>query len=136
MTDKLQTLKGILQTSRNGANSFTRHALNRKLRYSDGVQEIADEIGAYWLLDIIATECAAPFLTAYEAGLVGVAMIHVKAKDSAAELSMSFKDDGPAAWTRDLAYADLPDHDWLLVLGAAAERDGSTACNLILMSEY
>jgi hypothetical protein len=137
MSEKLQTLKGILDTPRNGANSFIRHPLSRRMRYSDGVAEIADQLGAYWLLDIIATECAAPFIAAYDRNAVGVAEIHVKAKDSRAELAMTFKDGAPPVWQRSISYTDLPDHDWLLILGAVNDPGSvGTACNLILLTEY
>lgn len=133
--DKLQTLINILGESRNGVNSLTRHSMARRLRYSDGVQEIAEAIGTYWLLDIIATECASLYLAAHDRGDVGTAMIEIKAAKGKADLSMTFVDGQPAAWTKHIAFTDLPDHTWSLVLGAD-EENGGTVCNLILLSEY
>lgn len=133
--DKLQILKDILTQSRNGANKLIRHPLFRRMRYSDGVQEIADQLGTYWLLDIIATECAGKFIAAYDAQQVGVAMIEVKVEKSVAHLSMTFVDGHPAVWHRKVNYTDLPDHTWTLALGADSEG-GATTCNLILITEY
>ncbi len=37
-----------------GTENWYRHALNRKLLYTDGVQYLAEHGGAYWLVDNIA----------------------------------------------------------------------------------
>ncbi len=38
----------------NGSDTVYRHALNPRVRYTEGVQFLAKEVGAYWLLDKIA----------------------------------------------------------------------------------
>jgi hypothetical protein len=37
-----------------GSENWYRHALNRNVLYTDGAKYIADQGGAYWLLDAIA----------------------------------------------------------------------------------
>ena len=37
-----------------GSESFYRHAINRRVLYTEGVQYVAEQGGAYWLLDEIA----------------------------------------------------------------------------------
>ena len=37
-----------------GSENWYRHSLNRDIRYTDGVQYVAEAGGAYWLLDEIA----------------------------------------------------------------------------------
>ena len=37
-----------------GSEHWYRHGLNRNVTYTDGAKYVADEGGAYWLLDIIA----------------------------------------------------------------------------------
>ena len=37
-----------------GSEHWYRHALNRKVLFTDGAKFVADEAGAYWLLDEIA----------------------------------------------------------------------------------
>ena len=37
-----------------GSENWYRHALNRNILFTDGAKFVADEGGAYWLLDIIA----------------------------------------------------------------------------------
>ena len=38
-----------------GTENYYRHGLNRNVLFTDGAKYVADEGGAYWLLDIIAT---------------------------------------------------------------------------------
>jgi hypothetical protein len=37
-----------------GTDNWYRHALNRKITYTDGVKYLADSAGAYWLVDEVA----------------------------------------------------------------------------------
>jgi hypothetical protein len=37
-----------------GAEHWFRHGLSRSVTYTDGVKYVADTVGAYWLIDIIA----------------------------------------------------------------------------------
>ncbi len=51
-----------------GSACWYQHPLVPSITYTDGVQYFAEQAGAYWLLDIMATECfrllaAQPFLT-------------------------------------------------------------------------
>lgn len=133
--DKLQTLIDILAESRNGTDDLIRHPLCHRMRYSAGVKEIAESLGAYWLLDIIATECVDKFIAAYDRREVGAALIEIKVAQGKADLSMTFFDGKPAQWSRHIDYTDLPDHPWTLALGAAWEGS-RTVCNLILLTEY
>lgn len=41
-----------------GTEQWYRHGLNRNVLFTDGVKYFADTVGAYWLLDILATEPA------------------------------------------------------------------------------
>ena len=37
-----------------GSESWYRHGINRAVRFTDGAKYVADQAGAYWLLDEIA----------------------------------------------------------------------------------
>ena len=37
-----------------GSENWYRHGINRKVLFTDGAKYVADEAGAYWLLDAIA----------------------------------------------------------------------------------
>lgn len=41
-----------------GSETIYRHPLNKSVLYTEGVQHFADHAGAYWFLDILATEPA------------------------------------------------------------------------------
>ncbi len=49
---KTLTAKDLLHFT--GSENWYRHSLNRKVLYTDGAQYLAEQGGAYWLLDSIA----------------------------------------------------------------------------------
>lgn len=51
-TPKTLTAEALRQFS--GSETWYRHSLNRKVLYTDGAQYLAENGGAYWLLDSIA----------------------------------------------------------------------------------
>lgn len=55
MTDQSLELKSNLSQF-TGSIEWYRHPINRKVLYTEGVQYFAEKAGAYWLLDIIATQ--------------------------------------------------------------------------------
>lgn len=98
--------------SRNGCNEFFRHPLGRALRYSDGVQEIA-EAGCYWLLDIVATEIVDVFRHAREDDRRAV--FYAKVQNRKADLRLEFVE-GVVVWKRHITYTDMPDGEWSFLL--------------------
>lgn len=141
--DKTQATQAVLAESRNGVNQLFRHALNRNLRFSDGVKSLADAAGAYWLIDIVATECAVRYVQDLKKDKApGCALVEVKVNGKTAELAMTYADDAPPIWKRKIAYTDLP-LGFTLALGADVDTDregyadpATYAANLILISEY
>ena len=49
-----------------GSENWYRHNLNPEVLYTDGARFVAEQGGAYWLLDIIATSQHIPFVKAEE----------------------------------------------------------------------
>lgn len=49
-----------------GSENWYKHALVRSVTYTDGAKYVADEAGAHWLLDIIATNQMTPAVKAEE----------------------------------------------------------------------
>jgi hypothetical protein len=49
-----------------GSENWYKHALMRSVTYTDGAKYVADEAGAHWLLDIIATNQLRPEIKAEE----------------------------------------------------------------------
>ncbi len=48
------TLKQTELSQFTGSETWYRHAINRKVLFTDGAKYVADNAGAYWLLDEIA----------------------------------------------------------------------------------
>lgn len=49
-----------------GSETFYRHSLNRKILYTEGVQYLAEQAGAYWFIDLIASMQLDPKVAAEE----------------------------------------------------------------------
>lgn len=88
-----------------GSETFYRHGLNRRMLYTDGAQAFAVLAGAYWFLDIVATELFA--LQAKEDFLSTV--LHVEG--SKAKITA---DDGNGndLFTKSIDYTDCPEGEW------------------------
>ena len=111
--------------SRNGANQFYRHSLNRNFVYSDGVQECA-EAGCYWLVDIAATEI--PAVLRKKGETLGTFVAEVK--KGVARLTCTGSGD-VKLWGRKIDYTDLPEGRWVFFIG-----EDSSRYTMILRSEY
>lgn len=129
---KTQDLKDFFEQSRNGANSFYRHPLARRLVYSDGVNDMAELAGAYWLLDIIGTEMVDPYLKDWNNGIAGMGIIKLSVHDSKMVITLEVDDDTPPTYRRVIDYTDFPEGEWQLWMNP----DGEGSAVLILASEY
>lgn len=87
-----------------GTENWYRHPLARSMTYTDGVKFFADHAGAYWLVDVMATQpeiAQAPFSH--------VALL-VK-EDETASL-VADDGDGNVQYSRDIAFTDCPHGLW------------------------
>lgn len=103
-----------------GTEQWQRHALNRNLLLTDGVRYFADQAGAWWLLDIVATEIfrlqvAHPFL-----------LITFDVRDGQADIRASDGND-IVLFKRHIHFTDAPAGLWRFYL---------TDNVLLLPSEY
>lgn len=103
-----------------GTETWQSHALNRNLLLTDGVRYFADEAGAWWFLDIVATEVfclhvAHPFL-----------LITIDVRDGEADIRVSDGND-LVLFERHIHFTDAPDGLWRFYL---------TDNLLLLPSEY
>lgn len=95
-----------------GSERLYRHPLNRNVVYTEGVQFFADSAGsgAYWLLDILATQpqilaeaCSFAVVT-LDVNDAATALLHVTDGD---------KGDGPVTvYERKLDFTDCPPGKW------------------------
>lgn len=131
---KVQSIYG---ESRNGANSFFRHPLARNLVYTDGVRDVAEAAGAYWLLDIIGTEVTPILLKSFTDGIESFSIIKVTVKNEKAIIEMTYSDYAPPAWSRKIEYTDFPSGTWTFYLAVdESEKPGCFHTTLILPSEH
>lgn len=132
MSATTQEISAIFDESRNGANQFFRHPLNRRFIYSDGVHEVAEKAGAYWLLNILAIEFASVYGKAWVKGECGLGVVYLDVNDSnEATITLSLDDDHPPAYTRHVDYTDFPQGRWTFYINA---EEGGLIC--ILPAEY
>ena len=86
-----------------GTTQWYRHALNRKVLYTEGAQHVAEHGGAYWLLDEIAW---AQLLKGIAAEEFQVWKLTVKPDKSA---TLSCEDgNGNEVMSKPLAFTDFP----------------------------
>lgn len=111
--------------SRNGANEFYRHGMVSRFHYSDGVRDCA-QAGAYWLLDILATELPALMRREGE----GLLDVHVQVAGGKAELSAGGSGDR-RVWSKAIDWTDLPDGEWVFYV-----VDEGARFAMILPTEY
>ena len=110
-----------------GSQTWTRHPFNRSFLYTEGVEHVADQAGAYWLLDIIATEIAGTVINDHE--YFGVVTLAVEGQKA---LLAVFDDlPGRKLYTRPIEYTDFPEGLWKFYLVYDGEH-----CVLMVPSEY
>jgi hypothetical protein len=92
-----------------GTEQWQRHALNRNLLLTDGVCYFAEQAGAWWLLDIVATEifriqATHPFL-----------LITLDVREGEADIRASDGND-VVLFKRHIHFTDAPDGLWRFYL--------------------
>jgi hypothetical protein len=125
MTDAAELKSELAQFT--GTEQYFRHGLVRNVVYTDGVKHFAEKAGAYWLLDILATELPA-FVKKHE-----IIFVTATAKDGKATLE-AVRDTGQKTlWTKKIDFTDLPDGEWPLWFAV-----GGPGGTLVIMipSEY
>jgi hypothetical protein len=85
-----------------GTESYFRHGLNRDFLYTEGAQYFAEQAGAYWFLDIMATEVAElqgdnPFIS------VEMTVFDQKAVINATDGDETY------LWGKRISFTDCPD---------------------------
>lgn len=91
-----------------GTAHWYRHPLTRHVLYTDGVAYFAEAAGAYWLLDIIATQPEIVNTMHNE----GFAVIELDvADDDTAEITCD-DGNGNVSYRRHLEYTDAPRGTW------------------------
>lgn len=121
-----------------GSLNWTRHWANRNLIYSEGMAYVAEQAGAHWLIDAIASHEAhnTELVALKQADLDFDSMrfwtLMVDTEKHTAVLECRKDSDQPAVVTQAIEYTDCP-----LSLTIYAGNDGpGTPIKLFLPSEY
>jgi uncharacterized protein DUF6876 len=87
-----------------GSENWYRHGINRNVLFTDGAKYVADEGGAYWLLDAIAIR------QLYEKPVSGEGFQVWKLKVNADRTAILTCDDGNGniVYTQHIAFTDFP----------------------------
>lgn len=91
-----------------GSEHIYKHSLVAGFTYTEGVREFAQEAGggAYWLLDILATEPAIRKAVNED----GFHLVKLDVKGTKATLSVHMDTITPPVFTREIDYTDCPEH--------------------------
>lgn len=92
-----------------GSEHWYRHPLARACLYTDGANLFAEMAGAYWFIDIVATEVLA-FQSREEFIVVTLAVVDEKARITADD------GNGRVFWSRDIEWTDCPEGEWKFFL--------------------
>ena len=142
MTCSTQDLHALVTQFRNGCNERYFHNFNRRFIYTDGVRDLAQLAGAYWLLDILATEVAKVYLQAWEEQRVAIGEFIIEVHPSGSKPAATLKltngngDEDPPLWVRDIDFTDFPESRWQLYLGVDEYPEGGYCVTCILPTEY
>jgi hypothetical protein len=92
-----------------GSEHWYRHPLARACLYTDGAKLFAEMAGAYWFLDIVATEIL-PLQRREEFILVVLAVCDGRARITAEDGNCN------AFWSRHIEFTDCPEGTWMFYL--------------------
>ena len=101
---KSEKLSAIHLRQFTGSEHWYRHGLNRKVVYTDGAKYVADEGGAYWLLDSIA------IAQLYEKSVrgEGFQLWTLKVKEDRTAILTCDDGNGNIVYTQQLEFTDFP----------------------------
>jgi len=108
MSDKITSADLSDQLSGyHGGDQTYFHNLNQNVIYTSGVRHFAQSAGAYWFLDILATE---PKIRRQGQDF---ALILLTVKDKKAKIIVTDGNDGtPGIFKRNIDFTDCPEGEW------------------------
>ena len=110
-------LQAVMDQFYGGSEGRYRHWAHRRFIFTEGVKAVADHAGAYWLLDIVATEVAPLLIQRWESREEPIHFLRIKVECSkAATITLERDIDDPLPWRRDLQFTDFPAGEWVFKL--------------------
>lgn len=96
-----------------GTSTYYQHPLG--VQYTDGVQYLAEQGGAYWLIDAIASWQADPRIS-QDAMLQQIQFWQLTVKDDLSALLVCERDKGDVVVSQDIPFTDFPLQEIMLYL--------------------
>jgi hypothetical protein len=144
MASTPEALRSVINEYMGGSEQRYRHALNRRLIYTAGIKALADQAGAYWLIDLVAFEAAPIYHKAWLAGRASIGILKLKvftpeeraACGHDARLTLSLEDEAPDVFTHTLPATDFPVGEWALWMGTDEIGEHDYITTLYLPEEH
>lgn len=140
MAFEAQDLHRVMQQHSGGSEQRYRHMLNPHFIYSEGVKDVAEAAGAYWLIDMVALQIERTYAAAWRAGQVDTGFVKISVPAEGAEgrptVSLSLQDDAPPAFMEELSFTTFPVGEWLFYLGTDEIAEDRYVTNMYLPQEY
>lgn len=135
-----QELRDLIDSFIGGSDGRYRHPLNRSFIYTEGVRAVATAAGggAYWLLDILATEVTPLHQKRWTESQDYMLVVTLVVDDNKRAHIEASPDSGiPPVWSRELGYTNFPVGLWkfYLLIDCVLEP-GTDLSVLILPTEY
>lgn len=124
MSCDAQTLTQVIQSFSGGSDKRYRHQFKRRVIFTEGMKEVAEKAGGFWLIDDIAILAAPIFAKAWEAGEVGIGIIKLVVTNNTARMTLSLSDDKEPQLLQDVPYTDFPEGEWNFYLGTDQDEHG------------
>ena len=110
-----------------GTEQWYRHGLNKSMLFTDGVKAFADLAGAYWFLDIVATE-----LNEIRKKEMFILVKLIKAPGEQGARVVCDDGDGNFLFIKNIGFSDCPVGEWKFYYNAGDDVHSV----LMLPSEY
>ena len=130
-------LKNLMNEYSGGSDGRTRHMFNRRFIMTQGVMAVAEAAGAFWLLDIIATEVAPICMAAWKNGQEYMHFLRMSVANDKAFIWLERDEGEPHLWERQIGYTDFPAGEWTFYLAIDQVVDpGKTSLVMYLLQEH
>ena len=130
-------LKNLMNEYSGGSDGRTRHMFNRRFIMTQGVMAVSEAAGAFWLLDIIATEVAPICMAAWKNEQEYMHFLRMSVANDKAFIWLERDEGEPHLWERQIGYTDFPAGEWTFYLAIDQVVDpGKTSLVMYLLQEH
>lgn len=137
MATSADKLHAVINGFLGGSENRYRHHFNRAFIFTEGMKAVADEAGAYWLIDEMALVLAPVYAKAWlaEAASIGIVDFHVT-EAGVGRLTLSLADDQPPAVDKTIDQTDFPPGQWQFYFGTDQAGPDQYVTTCLVPPEY